>query len=120
VLVVDDHPAFRALARTYLTQQGFDVAGEAADGPAALDLAAFIRPEIVLLDVQLPGMDGFEVARRLNAGDLPPTVVLVSTRDARDYGPRIAESGAAGFLTKSRLSGDTLRAILGERKGVHR
>jgi DNA-binding NarL/FixJ family response regulator len=114
VLVVDDHPSFRALARAFLVEEGFEIVGEAPDGLGAVRLAALLQPKVVLLDVQLPDMDGFEVARIIRATGLPTRVVLVSTREARDYGPRIPESGAAGFLTKSRLSGDTLRAILGE------
>jgi CheY-like chemotaxis protein len=112
VLIVDDHAAFRALARKVLTRSGFDVIGEAADGEDALTAAERINPQVVVLDVQLPGINGFEVARRLLAGSLPPAVVLVSTADAADYGRRIGESGAIGFITKSHLSGDTLHAIL--------
>lgn len=112
VLIVDDHPGFRGMARAMLESGGFDVVGEAADGLEADRLAAAVRPEVVLLDVQLPGADGFEVARRLVDAPDPPVVVLISTREAGDYGPRIAGSGAAGFIPKARLSGDTLRATL--------
>ena len=112
VLIVDDHAAFRALARTVLTRSGFDVLGEAADGEDALAAAARVRPDVVVLDVQLPGINGFEVARRLLTGQRPPTVVLVSTAEATDYGRRIRDSGAVGFITKSHLSGDTLHALL--------
>ena len=112
VLLVDDHAAFRAIARTVLARSGFDVIGEATDGEDALVAAASMRPQIVVLDVRLPGIDGFEVARRLLAGARPPVVVLVSTSEATDYGKRIGESGAIGFITKSKLSEDTLHAIL--------
>ena len=112
VLLVDDHAAFRAIARTVLARSGFDVIGEAADGEDALVAAASMHPQIVVLDVRLPGIDGFEVSRRLLAGARPPVVVLVSTTEASDYGRRIGESGAVGFITKSKLSGDTLHAIL--------
>lgn len=112
VLIVDDHDGFRAFARDLLSMAGFDVVAEAADGGAALIQALRVRPAVVLLDVQLPDLDGFAVARELLQGPAPPAVVLVSTRDASDYGRRIGNSGAAGFITKSRLSGDTLRAIL--------
>ena len=81
--------------------------------------AARFEPEVVVLDVQLPGINGFEVSRRLLATPRPPVVVLVSTAEAADYGRRIGESGAVGFITKSNLSGDTLHAILrGETEGV--
>ena len=112
VLIVDDHDGFRAYARDLLAMADFEVVAEAADGRAALLQARRLRPMVVLLDVRLPDMDGFAVARELRRRALPPTVVLVSTRDAADYGRRVAESGAAGFISKSRLSGDTLRAIL--------
>ena len=70
------------------------------------------NPEVVVLDVQLPGINGFEVARRLLARANPPAVVLVSTASVVDYGRRIGESGAVGFISKSNLSGDTLHAAL--------
>src|SRR5258705_6941805 len=86
VLIVDDHPSFRANARALLEAEGFEVVGEAEDGASALRAAAELSPELVLLDVQLPDLDGFEVARRLteNGG---PAVVLVSSRDGSDFGP---------------------------------
>jgi DNA-binding NarL/FixJ family response regulator len=112
VLIVDDHAAFRGAARDVLVRSGFDVVGEAADGEDALRAAARFQPEVVVLDVQLPGINGFEVARQLLATPRPPVVVLVSTAEAADYGRRIDESGASGFITKSNLSGDTLHAIL--------
>lgn len=112
VLIVDDHAGFRGMARVMLEGSGFDVVGEAGDGAEAERLSAAEQPDVVLLDIQLPGADGFEVARRLLALAEPPVIVLVSTRDAADYGPRIGASGAAGFIHKARLSGDTLRATL--------
>ena len=112
VLIVDDHAAFRGAARDVLSRSGFDVVGEAADGEDALRAATRFEPEVVVLDVQLPGINGFEVSRRLLATPRPPVVVLVSTAEATDYGRRIDESGAIGFITKSNLSGDTLHAIL--------
>ena len=112
VLIVDDHAAFRSAARDVLVRSGFDVVGEAAAGEDALQAAARFEPEVVVLDVQLPGINGFEVSRRLLAAPRPPVVVLVSTAEAADYGRRIDESGASVFITKSSLSGDTLHAIL--------
>ena len=113
VLVVDDHDGFRSFARTYLAANGFQVVGEASDGETALVEIRRLRPDIVLLDVQLPDMDGFDVSRRLAAGPDPPAVVLISSRDAADYGPGIALSGARGFLTKARLTGAALRELVG-------
>jgi DNA-binding NarL/FixJ family response regulator len=113
VLIVDDHPSFRATARALLEAEGFDVVGEAADGAQALVLAAQTRPQVVLLDVQLPDIDGFEVAARLTANGSAPAVVLVSSRDGSDYGSLVEESGARGFVPKAELSGERLAALLG-------
>jgi DNA-binding NarL/FixJ family response regulator len=113
VLIVDDHPSFRASARLVLEAEGYDVVGEAADGSEGLRAAADLQPELVLLDVQLPDMDGFEVARRLTNGVGGPVVILVSSRDGSDFGPLIAESGARGFIAKADLCGAALTALLG-------
>ncbi len=109
VLIVDDHPTFRATARLLLTAEGYAVVGEAGDGESAVRAARELRPDLVLLDVQLPDMDGFEVARPLGGG---PRVVLVSSRDEADYGPLVRESGAVGFIPKGELSGEALREVL--------
>ena len=111
VLIVDDHPSFRATARVLLEAEGFDVVGEAEDGGSALERARELHPEIVLLDVQLPDIDGFEVASRLT-GDGGPRVVLVSSRDRADYGSKIEDSGAAGFIAKAELCGPALADVL--------
>jgi DNA-binding NarL/FixJ family response regulator len=113
VLIVDDHPSFRASARLLLESEGYDVVGEAVDGSAGLLAAAELEPELVLLDVQLPDMDGFEVARRLTRGGDGPAVVLVSSRDGSDFGTLVAESGARGFIAKGDLCGAALTALLG-------
>jgi len=112
VLVVDDHEGFRSFARSFLSGEGFDVVGEAADARSAVVEARRLQPDVVLLDIQLPDGDGFEVARRLAAEPRPPAVVLISTRDAGDYGDRIASCGARGFIPKSRLSGAAVRELL--------
>jgi len=110
VLIVDDHPSFRATARALLQAEGFDVVGEAEDGASALALVAELRPDVVLLDVQLPDLDGFEVAQRLGADG--PAVVLVSSRDGSDFGPLIERSGARGFIPKAELSGARISSLL--------
>ncbi|HEY3181666.1 MAG TPA: response regulator transcription factor [Gaiellaceae bacterium] len=113
VLVVDDHPTFRATARGLLAAEGFDVVGEAEDGRTALAEVERLRPEIVLLDVQLPDIDGFEVAARLLArGGAAPQIVLTSSRDASDFGPLVDESGARGFVAKDELSGAAIAALV--------
>jgi DNA-binding NarL/FixJ family response regulator len=112
VLIVDDHPGFRRIARALLEAEGFEVIGEAEDGEEALRIAAELTPTLVLLDVQLPGIDGFEVASQLTADGHGPDVVLVSSRDGSDFGPLVAQSGARGFVPKDELSGERLTALL--------
>lgn len=113
VLIVDDHAGFRSLARRLLDAAGFEVVGEAEDGASALELARRLRPAIVLLDVQLPDLDGFEVARRLADEDVGVATVLVSTRDSTAYRRRLGSSPALGFLSKSELSGASLAELVG-------
>lgn len=112
VLIVDDHPSFRASARRLLEAEGFDVIGEAGDGQAAIAAAQQLQPDLVLLDVQLPDLNGFDVAARLSELDLPCAVVLTSSRNAAEYGPLVTESAARGFVPKSELSGAVLTALL--------
>jgi DNA-binding NarL/FixJ family response regulator len=113
VLIVDDHPSFRATARALLEAEGFSVVDEAADGAEALAKTKELRPDLVLLDVQLPDIDGFEVARRLLENGFAPAIVLVSSRDAADYGELVDACGARGFVPKGELTGAALRALLG-------
>jgi DNA-binding NarL/FixJ family response regulator len=113
VLIVDDHAAFRTSARALLQAEGFDVIGEATDGAEAVEAVAVLRPEIVLLDIQLPDIDGLTVAEQLAAGPHPPAVVLISSRDAAAYGPRLRDTPARGFIAKSGLSGEALAALIG-------
>ncbi len=113
VLIVDDHATFRASARALLEAEGFDVIGEAADGAGAVEAVAALRPDIVLLDIQLPGLDGISVAEQLASVPDPPAVVLISSRDAAAYGPRLRETPARGFIPKSGLSGEALAALVG-------
>ena len=113
VLIVDDHPSFRVTARALLEAEGFDVVGEAEDGETALEEAARLRPEVVLLDVQLPGIDGFEVAARLTSWNgASPAVVLTSSRDATEFSGLVERSGARGFVPKAELSAAALTALL--------
>jgi two-component system nitrate/nitrite response regulator NarL len=112
VLLVDDHASFRRCAGALLASEGFEVVGEAADGSEALALAAELAPELVVLDVQLPDLDGFAVAKRLLAADPALRIVLVSSRERSDYGARIEASGALGFVSKGDLSGDVLEKML--------
>ena len=115
VLVVDDNPDLRVVITMLLDMDGrFEVVGEAEDGASALAAVAALRPDVVLLDVQLPALDGFEVAQRLLArsNGCSPAVVLTSSRDGADFGGLVAESGARGFVPKAELSGAALAALL--------
>lgn len=112
MVIVDDHAGFRSWARALLEAEGFDVVGEAADGMSALAAVGLLRPLIVLLDVQLPDIDGFEVAERLAGAGDPPAVVLVSTRGADAYRRRLARSPVRGFISKGELSGHALSVLV--------
>jgi DNA-binding NarL/FixJ family response regulator len=113
VLIVDDHLGFRARARALLESEGYAVIGEASSGASAVSAAIALRPDLVLLDVMLPDSNGFEVAGRLSVLTPSPRVVLVSTRDASDFGPLLDSSQAVGFIPKLELSGPRLRQLLG-------
>jgi DNA-binding NarL/FixJ family response regulator len=108
VLIVDDHEGFRRSVRALLEAGGFEVVGEVVDGGSAMAAAARLRPEFVLLDVQLPDVDGFEVAERLASEVDPPTIVLTSTRGASSYRRQLAGTAASGFVAKEELSAESL------------
>ena len=112
LLIVDDHEDFRASARTLLELEGFDVVGLAEDGETALAAVAQLHPDVVLLDIQLPGMDGFDVARRLAADTDGPQVVLISSRDRSAYTAQLRDARVSGFLGKGELSGAALHALV--------
>lgn len=112
ILIVDDHDVFRLWARCVLQASGFVVVGEASNGAQAIENAKLLQPDLVLLDVQLPDIDGLQVARRLTAEPGGPIVVLTSSRDVSDYGLSPEECGARGFISKSKLSGTALQAFL--------
>jgi DNA-binding NarL/FixJ family response regulator len=112
VLIVDDHAAFRESASALLEGEGFEVVGAAADGETAITEVERLRPEIVLVDIQLPGLDGFDVAERLADGVDAPVVILISSRDAGTYGSRVDQAPVRGFLAKRSLSGAALADLL--------
>ncbi|MEO5966140.1 MAG: response regulator transcription factor [Candidatus Limnocylindrales bacterium] len=113
ILIVDDDLHFRGQARAVLESDGFDVIGEAVDGASGMEAIRRLRPDIVLLDIGLPDIEGFEVARLLATADDAPMVILTSSRDAGAYGPRLAASPAAGFIPKEDVSGMAIRALTG-------
>jgi DNA-binding NarL/FixJ family response regulator len=112
VLIVDDHAEFRTSARALLEAEGFAVVGEAADGVAAVEAVAALRPSVVLLDIQLPGPDGLTIAEGIAGEPDPPAVVLISSRNAAVYGARLGQTTARGFIPKSELSGAALAELL--------
>lgn len=112
LLIVDDSAGFRLQARALLEADGFDVVGESEDGTSGLQAARSLRPDLVLLDIGLPDVEGFEVARELAVDGPPPFVVLTSSREASAYGPRLASSRVLGFIPKDELSGGAIRALI--------
>ena len=113
LVIIDDHAGFRAFARALLEAEGYDVVGEAADGSSGAELVCRLLPDVVLLDVVLPDVDGFAVSERI--ADKAPrcAVVLTSTRSRSSYGARVAASPARGFVAKSELSGSALGRLTG-------
>lgn len=111
-VIVDDHVPFRTLAARLLEAAGYEVVALCGNGRSAHLAIAGLRPDLVLLDVQLPDIDGFQLMAQLDGCLDPSTVVLVSSREAADYGPRIRRSGAAAFITKSELSAQSLADVV--------
>lgn len=117
VLIVDDHRIFRTDARELLEAAGYEVVGEAGDGATGVEAARRLAPDVLLLDVQLPDQDGFAVARTVARGEHAPQIVMVSSREASDYGSRLRTSPAVGFIHKPELSRDRLAALIGPPTG---
>jgi CheY-like chemotaxis protein len=114
VLVVDDHSSFRHFARRLLEEAGYRVVGDASDGASALAAVGALRPDVVLLDVLLPDMTGFDVARKLAARPERPLVVLTSSRSASELGSLLCSEHAYGFIAKRDLTVAALAALVGE------
>jgi len=113
VLIVDDHAGFVAEARQLLEADGFEVVGEAADGQAAIELAAGEEPDLVLVDVGLPDMDGFALAHRIVVAAPRSRIIMISSRDQSTYGSRVEDAPAIGFLRKDVISGFAVWRLLG-------
>jgi DNA-binding NarL/FixJ family response regulator len=111
IVIVDDDPRFRGIARRLLESEGFEVIGEASNGRGALEVTRELEPEILLLDVQLPDIDGIEVATTLSAEGHRPAIVLTSTRDESDFGPQVEQSGARGFVPKGEISAERITSL---------
>jgi DNA-binding NarL/FixJ family response regulator len=112
VVIVDDHASFRRSARRLLEAEGFDVVGEAVDGASAVAQVRALAPQLVLLDVVLPDVDGFQVAELLAQEPVPAIVILTSSREASDFAARLERTPARGFVPKGELSGAALSAFL--------
>jgi DNA-binding NarL/FixJ family response regulator len=114
-LIVDDSRRFLDAARGLLERQGITVIGEASTSAEALRLAVELQPDVTLLDIDLGGESGFELARHLSreANTVPPRMILISTHAEQDYADLIAASPAIGFLAKSALSAGAIRDLLG-------
>jgi DNA-binding NarL/FixJ family response regulator len=112
ILIVDDDARFRAQARDLLADDQFVVVGEAVDGASAIASTRSLRPDVVLLDIGLPDVDGFSVAESLADEESPPMVVLTSSRDARAYGRRLKNGHAVGFIPKEQISAAALHALV--------
>jgi DNA-binding NarL/FixJ family response regulator len=113
VLVVDDQQPFRDAARMVLAlSNGFELIGEAETGKESVELASMLRPDLVLMDINLPDFDGFEATRRIRENaQRPPIVVMLSTYEAVDYAQRAIDAGAAAFLSKSLFTPEELRRV---------
>lgn len=112
VLIVDDQPPFREAARMVVEMsEGFEVAGEAQNGETAVEMAATLKPDLILMDVQMPGVDGLEATRRITDTPDPPKVLVMSTHESGDYSGPAEAAGAIGFVPKSEFSMSVLAAV---------
>lgn len=112
VLVVDDQAPFRQASRMVVEMtEGFEFAGEAGDGEQGIEMAEQLRPDLVLMDVQMPGISGIEATRRLRELDTPPHVVVMSTHESGDYQKKALAAGAAAFIAKSEIGMNTLEEL---------
>jgi DNA-binding NarL/FixJ family response regulator len=112
ILIVDDHPGFRACAREFLEAEGFRVVGEAGDAASAIAAARELEPDVILLDIQLPDTNGVEAAKQIDRRDGRPAIVLTSSRDISYLAGSLNDSPACGFISKSELSGPAVRALV--------
>jgi DNA-binding NarL/FixJ family response regulator len=118
VLIVDDQEPFRLAARMVVdVTDGFEIVGEAETGEASVEMAKDLQPDLVLMDVNLPGIDGLEATRQILAANGPPVVLLLSTYEEAEYAPRAAECGASAYIPKSVFGPDRLEAAWEAAKG---
>jgi DNA-binding NarL/FixJ family response regulator len=118
VLIVDDQEPFRLAARMVVdVTDGFEVVGEAETGEASVEMTKELQPDLVLMDVNLPGIDGLEATRQILAANGPPVVLLLSTYEEAEYAPRAAECGASAYIPKAVFGPDRLEAAWAEAGG---
>jgi DNA-binding NarL/FixJ family response regulator len=111
VLIVDDQEPFRVAARMVVDiTDGFEVVGEAETGEDSVRMAEELAPDLVLMDVNLPGINGLDATRQILAGSNPVVVLLLSTYEEEEYAPRAAECGAAAYIPKAAFGPDRLEA----------
>ena len=115
VVIIDDHAGFRSQVAQMLEAAGYEVVASCVDGSSGLAAMSALCPDVVLLDVQLPDTDGFRLLSELDLSGDGPAVVLISSREAVDYGARVGRSGAVGFITKAELSAQSLAEVVGQR-----
>jgi len=112
VLIVDDQLPFREASRMVVEMtDGFEVSGEAENGEHAIALVEELKPDLVLMDVQMPGIDGIETTRRITSTSNPPVVIVMSTHESGDYVDVALAAGAVGFVPKSQFGFDTLNEM---------
>jgi two-component system invasion response regulator UvrY len=116
VLIVDDQAPFRTAAKAVLRRaEGFELVGEACSGAEAIALARELRPALVLMDINMPEMNGIEATRRIVSADPDVVVILCSTYELADLPADATTSGARAYVNKERLAADTLRRLWEER-----
>jgi DNA-binding NarL/FixJ family response regulator len=119
VLIVDDQEPFRSAARMVVEMSdGFEVAGEAESGEHGVELAAQLQPDLVLMDVYLPGIDGLEATRRITAVDAAPRVLVMSTHESEEFAEAAIGAGAIAFIAKSQFGMDELSMAWAEANAI--
>ena len=113
VLIADDHRLFAETLEALLaTDERIDVVGHAHDGAEAVDRAKKLRPDVVLMDIDMPVMDGFEATRKIREQDMSACILMLTGSNSREDVDRARQAGAAGYVTKDRIAAELVDAIL--------